>query len=180
VASNVKEGNVKKLQIFTPLVILFCFTVGCQQDEVKPLNPLMGIWKVAETATIDPEGQLKNPYEHSSLYIFQDDYYFMVMVLGDEPRTEFVDPWDPTDDEKIEAYNSILVNAGIYEQKNSVIITRPIIARVPNFVGGEAYYEYKIEGNTLTLTWFDEVSKTGVPHPWVGKLKFQRTLIRIK
>ena len=171
---------MKKLQIFTPLVILFCFTVSCQQDEAKTLNPLMGIWKVVETVTIDPEGQLKNPYEHSSLYIFQDDYYFMVMVLGDEPRTEFVDPWDPTDDEKIEAYNSILVNAGIYEQKNSVIITRPIIARVPNFVGGEAYYEYKIEGNTLTLTWFDEVSKTGVPHPLVGKLKFQITLIRIK
>ena len=171
---------MKKLLMIIPLVFLLCVTFGCQQDKINFKNPVIGIWKVVETATVDSEGELKNLYEHSSLYIFQDYYYSMVMELGDEPRTDFVDPWNPTDVEKIKAYNSILVNAGMYELKNSVIITRPIIARVPNFVGGEAYYEYKIEGNTLTLTWFDEVSKTGVPHPLVGKLKFQRTLIRIK
>jgi hypothetical protein len=104
----------------------------------------------------------------------------MVMAQGDEPRNEYEDPWNPSDDEIIKAYNSILVNAGTYELKDSIIITYPIIARVPNFVGGTASYEYKIEGDTLELTWFDEVSKTGVPHPWAGKRKFQRTLMRIK
>lgn len=170
---------MKKLQILVPLVILLSFAVGCQKNEISTSNPLIGVWKVIETATIDAKDELKNSYEHSSLYIFQDDYYCMVMVQGNEPRTEFEDPWNPSDEEIIKAYNSILVNAGTYELKDSIIITYPIIARVPNFVGGSASYEYRIEGDTLELTWFDEVSKTGVPHPWAGKRKFQRMLMRI-
>ena len=163
-----------------PLIFLVCFAFAYQKKDIKNTNPLIGVWKVVEMATINSDGELKNRYEHPSIYIFQDDYYSMVMVWGNEPRPEFDDPWNPTDEEKITAYNSILVNAGKYELKGSVIVTRPIIARVPNFVGGEAQYEYKIEGDTLTLTMFDEVSKKGVPQPWVGKRKFRRTLIRIK
>ena len=171
---------MKKLHKFILLVFLLCFTFSCDKKDIQNSNPLLGAWKVIETATIDSEGEIKNRYEHPSLYIFQEDFYSMVMILGDEPRPEFEDPWNPTADEKIKAYDSILVNAGRYELKESVVITRPIIARVPAFVGGEAFYEYKFEGNTLTLTWFDEVSKKGVPHPWAGKLKFRYTLIRIK
>ncbi len=147
---------------------------------LSPSNPLVGVWKVIETAIIDANGNSKTSYEHPSVYIFQDDYYCMVMIQGDEPRTEFENPWNPTEEEIIKAYKSFLVNAGTYELKDSIMTTYPTIARVPNFVGGSASYECKIEGDTLELMMFDEVSKNGIPQPWVGKSKYLRTLIRVR
>jgi len=64
--------------------------------------------------------------------------------------------------------------------RNSVIITNPIIARVPNFVGGKAYYEYELQDHALTLIMYNEVSREGIPQPWVGRQKYRRVLIRIK
>ncbi len=170
---------MKKIHLVISLIVLLGFAVGCRQKGTSTSNPLIGVWKVIETTTLGTENKTENTYEHPSLFLFQDAYYSMVMILGDEPRAEFEDPWNPTDDEKVSAYNSILVNAGTYKLKDNVLITRPSIARVPNFVGGEAFYEYKIEEDILTLTLFDEVSKKGIPQTWVGKSKFQRTLIRI-
>ena len=170
---------MKKLLKVIPLVLILCVTISCQKDQASNSNPLFGAWKVIETATIDNEGQLKNSYDQSSIYLFQDDYYCIVWVQGNKPRNEFIDPWNPTNEEKIKAFDSLIVNAGMYDLEDSVIITYPIIARMPNFVGGKGFYEYKIENDTLVLTMFDELSKTGVRHTWVGKYKFQRTLIRL-
>ena len=132
---------MKQRLFIVQIVLLICITASCNADHLKKKNPLIGVWKVIETSVIDSEGESKNLYEHPSLYVFHEEYYCMVMVLGDEAHTEFKDPWSPTCEEKIAAYDSILVNAGTYELRESVIITRPIIARVPNFVGGEAYYD---------------------------------------
>ncbi|MDH4271058.1 MAG: lipocalin-like domain-containing protein [Candidatus Aminicenantes bacterium] len=104
-------------------------------------NPLVGVWKIIETAIIDANGESKNSCEHPGLYIFQDDYYCMAPIQGDEPRMEFENPWNPTKEETIEAYMSFLANAGTYDLKDSIMTTYPTIARVPNFVGGSASYE---------------------------------------
>lgn len=171
--------SLKQRLFIVQIVLLICITASCNPDYLKKKNPLIGVWKVIETSVIDSEGESKNLYEHPSLYVFYEEYYCMVMVLGDDARTEFKDPWNPTDDEKRAAYDSILVNAGTYELRDSVIITRPIIARVPNFVGGEAYYEYKLQNHALTLIMFNEVSSEGIPQPWVGRQKYRRVLNRI-
>ena len=54
---------------------------------------------------------------------------------------------------KVAAFDSFVANAGAYELAGSTLTIRPIVARDPNYmVGGFNKYQFRIEGNTMTLT----------------------------
>ena len=133
------------------LITLITFsTVLAAQS--PPRKPLEGIWKVVEIAGTGTDAS-KNANPHQSLFIFTRNHYSMMLVTGTQPRALFNSVIEPTDQEKISAFDSFVANTGTYEVMGSTLTFRPIVARYPNFMaGGSAEYQFRIEGKTLSLT----------------------------
>ena len=114
-------------------------------------GPLEGVWKVTEevvtganaTSTTSPQ---------PSLFIFTRTHYSMLRVASAQPRALFT-AMDPTNEEKIGAYDTFTANSGTYEATGTTLTVRPIVAKSPNFMaGGFDKYQFRVDGDTLTLT----------------------------
>ena len=76
----------------------------------------------------------------------------MMGTLGDRPRVLFKS-LDPTNEEKVAAFNSFWGNSGTYEVSGDVLTIHPVVARMPNFMaGGFQRYQFRLDGNSLLLT----------------------------
>ena len=114
-------------------------------------NPLEGAWRETEIVVTGRDAStIQNP--QPSLYVFTPTHYAMMGTLGDRPRALFKS-LDPTNEEKMAAFDSFWGNSGTYEVTGDVLTTRPVVARMPNFMaGGFERYQFRIDGNTLMLT----------------------------
>jgi len=114
-------------------------------------GPLEGVWKVAEVVVTGANpSNTSNP--QPGLFIFARTHYSMMRVPGDQPRALY-QAEEPTDAEKLAAFDSFVANTGTYETAGTTLTIRPMIARNPNFAaGGFQKYQFRIEGNTLWLT----------------------------
>ena len=120
--------------------------------QTAPQKPLQGVWKVVEIVDTGGDGS-KNASPQPSLFIFTRDHYSMMLVPGTQPRASFNDVIEPTNQEKIAAFDSFVANTGTYDVAGPTITFRPIVARYPNFMaGGSAEHQYRVEGNALWLT----------------------------
>jgi hypothetical protein len=105
----------------------------------------------------------------ASLYIFARRHYSIMYVPGAEPRRPFARR-PPTDAEKIAAFDSFVANSGTYEADASRIVYRPIVAKVPNFMGGVDTLRYSVRSDTLWLT----LGSGAAPAARVVRLKLVR------
>ncbi len=128
---------------------------------------LEGVWKIQQSATAD--GGLVNQTPLSNLVIFTPEHYSLVRIAGSEGPRRFETHWLPTDAEKLARYDAMFVNAGTYEIEADRLTMMPIVARVPEFVGGSLEYQYRLNGDVLTLTGVDEHSFDGVQAPWATR-----------
>lgn len=137
---------------------------------------VVGVWQVKEMGrqkAVSPVTDKLFP----NLFIFTPRHYSMAWVVGaDEPFTE---RWKPTDEEKIRRFDSLVVNAGTYEIDGDTITACPIVARIPDFVGGELICTFRIDNDTMRLKFVDEYSFDGVQAPWVAQGGLIITLVRI-
>ncbi|MDP9203695.1 MAG: lipocalin-like domain-containing protein [Gemmatimonadota bacterium] len=93
-----------------------------------------------------------NASPQPSLFIFTRHHYSQMWIRGTQPRALFKAE-EPTDEEKIPAFDSFVANTGTYEVMGTTLTIRPIVARYPNFMaGGFDKYQFRIKGNTLWLT----------------------------
>ena len=155
------------------------FTVACQQTgssgAASPANELAGVWSLA---AVDPGGgsPLIQPSQ-PGLYIFADRYYSAVFAPGADPRIKSAISFQPTTEEMVAQYETIIVNAGTYEITGSTVTFRPVIAKSPGFLGGYQVSTFRVEGDTLVLTHDTLFSVDGVsPSDFGGVL----TLVRAK
>src|SRR5712692_5501730 len=119
--------------------------------QTAPKKPLEGVWKVVESVVTGANAST-NANPQPSLFIFAKTHYSMMLVPGNQPRALFK-AQEPTNEEKIPAFDSFIANTGTYEVTGSTLTIRPIVARYPNFMaGGFEKYQFRIEGNTLWLT----------------------------
>lgn len=146
-----------------------------QQKEAKDV---VGIWQVKEIARQGGSGPIAGK-PLPSIFIFTPRHYSMVWVFGAETQRSFTERWNPTDAEKIERFNSLVVNSGTYEIKESTLIAHPVVARIPDFMGGKLICEYHIENDMMRLKFIDEYSFDGVQAPWVASGGLILTLVRI-
>ena len=130
-------------------------------------HSIVGVWQIKDFAKQNGN-RLLGDRIIPSLFIFAYRHYCMVWVLSAEPQRAFAEPWHPTDAEKIERFDSLVVNAGTYEIAGSTITAHPIVARIPEFVGGRLVCEYQVEGDSLQLKFVDEYTYDGVQAPWVA------------
>ena len=75
-----------------------------------------------------------------NLIIFTRKYYSMIWIFGPEAKRPFAKRWSPTDAEKIQRFDSLVVNAGTYAVEGSTLIARPLVARIPDFMGERVYW----------------------------------------
>ena len=135
------------------------------------------MWQVKEVTRQGDSRQIGDrPF--SSIFIFTPRHYSMVWVFGSELQRSFAERWNPTDAEKIERFNSLVVNSGTYEITGSTLTAHPIVARIPDFIGGKLICEYSIEKNIMQLKFVDEYSFDGVQAPWVASGGLILTLAR--
>jgi hypothetical protein len=131
------------------LILASCGAVLSAQGAAK--QSIEGAWKVSEiVATGAGASTISSP--QPGLFIFTRGHYSIMYVPGDKPRA-LKKAEAATTDEKVAAFDSFLANAGTYELAGSTLTIRPIVARDPNYaVGGFNKYQFRIDGNALTLT----------------------------
>jgi len=131
-----------------------------------PANPLQGVWSLT---AVDPgDGSAVIDPSQPGLYIFAEGHYSGVYAPGAEARVPSPTPFQPTPEEMVAQYESIIVNIGTYEISGSMVTFRPLLAKSPGFVGGQATAEFQITGDALTLTFQSIVSADGVSVPALG------------
>jgi hypothetical protein len=140
---------------------------------------VVGVWQVKEIALQDGSEPIADK-SFPNIIMFTRRHYSMMWVLGAKTQQSFAERWNPTNAEKIERFDALVVNSGTYEIKGSTLTAHPIVARIPEFVGGTLICEYRLENDTMRLKFVDEYSYDGVQVPWVvsgGRLML--TLVRI-
>jgi len=153
-------------KIFLLIPVLLTL-ISCNQPTTKSHTEIVGIWQITEITNQNASDPLAND-SIPSLFIFTPHHYSMVWILSEEPQRAFRDRWNPTDAEKIKRYDSFVVNSGTYEIKDTFFTAYPIVARVPEFMGGKLVCEFQVEEDTLQLKLVDEYAYDGVQAPWVA------------
>ena len=168
-----------RLRPFAASVVLLALiaTVSCSPappaDSAASANPLQGVWSLVVS---DPgDGSPAIDPSQPGLYIFAEGYYSGVYAPGADLRVPSATTFVPTAEEMVAQYESIIVNTGTYEISGATVTFRPIIAKSPGFVGGQATSEFSIDGDMLTLTGLTVVGADGVSAPDVtGSLILRR------
>lgn len=159
---------------------LCLFPLSCQPNSVDPADQLRGVWERREVTRNEAGEVTKDTEPGPSLYIFTENHYSIVGMRASEAEARYTTPWTPTDEEKLARYAAVSVNTGTYEVTDGSLVIRPVVARVADFVGGEARFEYQISGDTLWLTMVEEYSRDGVPATWIGTRSSRSKLVRIE
>lgn len=149
------------------LLMLLC---GCQSQQTKkhPTNPLMGAWQVQSitwssvdrSQTIDPA--------QPGMFIFNEQHYALMWSPSQTPRIPFVELAQPTDEEVLHGFKSIVFNAGGYVVDGTAMVATARVAKVPGFAGGRLFYRFEFQGDRLLLTLYDEVYPDGSRPAWAG------------
>src|SRR5712692_9327752 len=80
--------------------------------QTAPRKPLEGVWKVVESVVTGAgAGASKNANPQPSLFIFAKTHYSMMLVPGTQPRALFKAE-EPTNEEKLPAFDSFIANTG--------------------------------------------------------------------
>ena len=148
------RSGFRVLQVGCVLLALV-LVAACGQ---APVNPLAGAWSV--TAIELADGSVIDPAQ-PGLFIFADSHYSAVYTNRAEPRPLSATPFNATDEEALDQFRSIIVNTGTYTVSGSMITFRPLVARAPEFIGGESTAEFEIAGDVLTLRYQTIVAADG-------------------
>lgn len=115
-------------------------------------NSLEGAWRIVQINPINGD-PLESP--QPGLILFTGTHYSYTATTTDELRAEFSNPDEPTDAEKLRAYDTFTSQAGRYEVEGDTLITRPYVHMVPNYMN--SYPEiadksaYSLDGDTLRI-----------------------------
>jgi len=158
-----------------------CLSIlGCQPVRESVEGRLEGAWRRVESRRIQAGEETVDSSPGPNLYLFTEGHYSITSLRAHQLRGGSAVPWQPSEEEKCARYDAFTVNSGTYEVVGGALVTRPVVARAADFVGGTARYEYRISGDTLWLRMVDERSADGVPAPWVGTRTSGSKLVRIE
>ena len=90
---------------------------------------------------------------------------FAVGAKAASPEKQF----SMTDSTMLNRYKHIVVNAGTYELAGSTLTVHPMFAKTPDFVNGTAWFDFKLSGDRMTLTWRMTASPDGTQQPYFAE-----------
>ncbi len=112
-------------------------------------DPLEGAWRV--TRLVAADGTVTDPAGPGQ-FIFKDGRYSAVYTIDTFERPRSTASFNPTDSEKVAQYDTIIVNSGTYTISGSKITLRPVVAKSPEYIGGESTMELSMDGDMLVTT----------------------------
>ena len=85
--------------------------------------------------------------------LFTEEHYSYMYVPGRSPRKRFAgDPNNPTDAEKVEAYDSLVAATGAYSLLGQTLTLTALVHKNPNEMDGVPLtYTIELDGNTLRM-----------------------------
>ncbi len=155
--------KLKIISLVSSIIVL----TACDHKVSEKFSGVEGVWQIYDIRSKNSSDSTTNKIP-ASLFIFAPHHYSMTWDINKNSHNTFAEHWNPTDTEKIERYNSFVINSGTYEITDSNITMYPIVARVPEFMGGMLLCEYRISEDTLFLQMVDEYSFDGIQAPWVA------------
>jgi hypothetical protein len=156
------------LKVIACMVALAVF-VAVQSASAQ--GKLAGVWKITEVTLTGPNAQkITNP--QPSFVIFTKKYSSMVGITGDKPQP-VLPQTNATDAQKLATWTLLGVGFATYEIKGSTITRHPIVAKNGVKPGSFNTADFKIEGNTLTIT-----SKTNQDGPVANPMTIK--LVRVE
>ena len=112
---------------------------------------LRGVWKVTEVSLTSPDTSWTYTDPRARLLIFTEHHYSRMGARGSGSRERLSD--EPSDAERLEAWQPFFADAGTYESTDSTVTFRVIVAKNPNNEGSLTQTAtYRIEGDTLWIT----------------------------
>ena len=144
----------------------------------KEENPLLGSWKVDQINWILADTTYVLDHVEFGRLLVSPSTYSIMYSPSDEPRTPFKSLSEPTSEEMVAAFQSMVFNSGTYELTDDLFTTTADLARVPGFEGGTQYYEYVVDGDELNFTMVDETYPDGSKPSWYSKMKVHFLLHR--
>ncbi|TDR23732.1 lipocalin-like domain-containing protein [Marinicella litoralis] len=153
------------------MILLLVMLTGCHKNAVKttPKNPVLGAWQVVSIEWKSNERTAAIEQAQAGMFIFNEQHYALMWSPKKTPRTAFVDLSDPTDEEILAGFKSIVFNAGSYQINNQQLVATAKVAKVPGFEGGQLFYRFRFENQQLILTLYDETYPDGSKPDWSGK-----------
>ncbi len=146
-------------------LVALLMTSACNSTPAPSISPIDGAWHFSQLQTVTADGESTTIATHENVLLFADGYYCIAFSSGESEVPPYNEVWNPTKDEAAARLASIVVNAGTYEISGPNLITRPVFALVPSYIGGRAEYEFSVVGDTLTLRMMNVVSSEGVRLP---------------
>ncbi len=152
------------------------FLASCADQAMN--DPVQGAWEMQSVDWISKEKTNSIEKLQPGRMLFVDGQYTLMWTPSDQPRVPFKVLSNPTDDETIAAFRSMVYNSGSYTVDGNKLTTKATLARVPGFEGGQQIYEFEIEDDILKLRMVDEIYPSGEKPEWSGKWETLFTLKR--
>jgi len=142
---------MRKLALLPAVLAVAAVAVAFRTVPGTQASPA-GAWKLVEVTITNDEGTTTNQVDQPNLTIFTGGHYASVNVFGDEPRAEL--PEDPTDEQRLAAWQPFNANAGTYDMSGSDLTTTVIVAKSPNATANHRSNTSVVErdGDTLYRT----------------------------
>lgn len=181
------RGRIRRIGVGLSVAAL----IGCQTPIQEP--SIEGAWRVSSARQIDGAGNSTPIGVGAGLILFTKRHYSIAWMsnaaddihsLSKSPTTDVeaaASRWAISDTERIQRFNSVVVNSGTFEVRGRALITRPVVALVSDFIGGTGTHEFNLNGNTLLLTTRNLQAHDGTQHPsYGGGAIFELTLLRVE
>ena len=144
------------LAVFCAIVIFHgCMPDKQSDDSSRDHNPLVGAWLITRATTETPEGTWTDYNPQPGVYLFTKSF-FSNMLVPDGERRLFDS--ETTDAERLAAFTNFVADCGTYEVNDSTLVTRNIVAKLPNAMypnkesGISIAYQFRFENGDLLLT----------------------------
>lgn len=138
-------------------------------DLVQKEHSLNGSWRITEIHWHTKDTTYAITNAQPGYILFSDEAYALMWTRTRDPRTPFHKLSEPTSEEIIAAFQSVVFNAGTYRISNDTLTTKAAIAKVPGFEGGRQFYTFKQSNNDqLYVRMFDEIYPNGDHPDWFG------------
>ena len=159
--------------LILPFVFLgFC--IACEPAPqstsvvVEEPHPLLGSWEMRELHFVSADTTVSVTPAQPGLFLLTEDHYAFMWTPTREARVPFEVLAQPTDEEILTGFRSVVFNAGTYSLSDSLLTTTAQIAKVPGFEGGIQYFNFDVADDRLELTRYDETYPDGTKPAWSG------------
>lgn len=161
--------------IFLIILLFSCNqNIPVKNQATQTKMTLEGGWSMEEVHYISADTTISITPTQPGVFTFVNGAYSIQWSPSNQARIPFTNLSKPTESEILGAYSSVIFNAGTFQYTDSTVVTTAMVAKVPGFEEGKQFYDYKIEGDQLSIIMTDETYPDGTKPQWSGiwKTKF--------